>query len=218
MPQVVTHVEQPRQPEARMPELRPAAPVSPTVQRSSLFEDRPAPQVIVNTPRPSYEPQPEAKGEEPPSPEEDIVPTAFETEAPPAPPVAEAPRPEPTITRPGTYRPQPQAQPQSAPTQSARPQPAQPQPAPIPRATEEEGRESFWRGLFPQRQRSEAAFTPIGQIQTPPTSPEVDDGSDRYMPGASRTALNPAVRPDASPSSEAEDDLEIPSFLRRLAN
>ena len=215
MPQVVTHVE--RQPDMRI-EPRPA-PVSPTVQRSSLFEERPAPQVVTPS-RPAtpsyYEPQPEASAEEPPA-EDDIVPTAFEEKPAPAPePVAEAPRPEPTITRPGTYRPQP-------PVQS---QPAQPQAAPAvqPRATEEEGRESFWRGLFPQRQRSEAAFTPIGQtpvghVQQPQAGHEaVDDGSDRYVAGSARTALNPASRPDAAPSSEAEDDLEIPSFLRRLAN
>ena len=190
-------------------------PVSPTVQRSSLFEERPAPVVSV-TSRPAppsyYEPQPEASAEEPPAPEEDIVPTTYEEKAAPAPaPVAEAPRPEPTITRPGAYR--PQVQPQSTPA-----------PAAAPRATEEEGRESFWRGLFPQRQRSEAAFTPIGQtsagqVQSTPASGEtVDDGSDRYVAGSARTALNPASRPDAAPSSEAEDDLEIPSFLRRLAN
>ncbi len=210
MPQVVTQVE-PRQPEARMPEPRyepRPAPVSPTVQRSSLFEERPAPQVIVTPARPatSYEPQPEASAEEPPAPEDDIVPTAFADQAPPAPePVAEPPRPEPTITRPGTYRPQPQVQPQPA-------------AAPAPRATEEEGRESFWRGLFPQRQRSEVAFTPIGQAQAPQAQDPGDDSSDRYVPGAARTALNPASRPEAAPSSEAEDDLEIPSFLRRLAN
>jgi cell division protein FtsZ len=94
-------------------------------------------------------------------------------------------------------------------------QPSQAQP----RATEEEGRESFWRGLFPQRQRSEAAFTPIGSAQPSQASAEpADDGGDRYVPGSARTALNPASRPDAAPSSEAEDDLEIPSFLRRLAN
>ncbi len=215
MPQVVTHVEAPRTPEPR-PEMR--APISPSVPRSSLFEERPAPQVVVNTPR-TYEPQPEAKAEEPPAPEEDIVPTAFEAEVAPAPqpaaeapryeaPRVEAPRPEPTITRPGAYRPQPtQAQPAPAVA-----------PAPQPRATEEEGRESFWRGLFPQRQRSEAAFTPIGTAQTPQAPQDVDDGSDRYVAGTARTALNPSVRPDAAPSSEAEDDLEIPSFLRRLAN
>ena len=214
MPQVVTHVEAPRAPEPRH------APMAPTVPRSSLFEERPAPQVIVNTPRQGYEPQQEAKAEEPPAPEEDIVPTAFETEVAPAPePVVaprvethrvETPRPEPTITRPGAYRPQPtSSQPVTAPA---------PAPAATPRATEEEGRESFWRGLFPQRQRSEAAFTPIGQVQSPQADPQADDGSDRYVAGTARTALNPAVRPDAAPSSEAEDDLEIPSFLRRLAN
>ena len=209
MPQVVTQVE--RQPEPR-PETR-MPPVSPTIQRSSLFEDRPAPQVIVTTPRPSFEPQPEAQADEPPASEDDIVPTAFEEEIAPAPrpsaeaPRVEAPRPEPTITRPGVYRPQPQPQ-----------QPVQPQATPA-RATEEEGRESFWRGLFPQRQRSETAFTPIGQVQSPqPPAPEPDDGGDRYVPGSARTALNPAVRTDAAPSGEAEDDLEIPSFLRRLAN
>ena len=219
MPQVVTHLEAQRAPEPR-PEMR--ASMTPTVPRSSLFEERPAPQVIVNTPRQSYEPQPEAKAEEPPAPEEDIVPTAFETEAAPAQapvvetprgeasrveaPRVETPRPEPTITRPGAYRPQ-----------STQAQPA-PAAAPAPRATEEEGRESFWRGLFPQRQRSEAAFGPIGQSQPPQAPQEADDGSDRYVTGTARTALNPAVRPDSAPSGEAEDDLEIPSFLRRLAN
>ena len=210
MPQVVTQVEvrhpEARMPEARAPEPRPA-PVSPTIQRSSLFEERPAPVVSAAPSRPAtpsyYEPQPEASAEEPPAPEDDIVPTTYEEKAAP---VAEAPRPEPTITRPGTYRPQPQVQPQ-------------PVSAPQPRATEEEGRESFWRGLFPQRQRSEAAFTPIGQVQSPQSPQETgDDGSDRYVAGAARTALNPASRPDAALSSEAEDDLEIPSFLRRLAN
>ncbi len=222
MPQVVTHVE--RQPEFRQPEAPRAAPVSPTVQRSSLFEERPAPQVIVTPSRPAtpsyYEPQPEASAEEPPASEDDIVPTTYEEKAAPE-PVAEAPRPEPTITRPGAYRPQPTVQ----------SPPAQPQstPQPQPRATEEEGRESFWRGLFPQRQRSEAAFTPIGQTSAGPNSathaqaPQAgheiaDDGGDRYVAGSARTALNPASRPDAAPSSDAEDDLEIPSFLRRLAN
>ena len=209
MPQVVTHVE--RQPEVRFAEARPA-PVSPTIQRSSLFEERPAPVVSATSPRPAtpsyYEPQPEASAEEPPAPEDDIVPPTYEEKAPPE-PVAAPPRPEPTITRPGTYRPQPPISSQQA----------QPQSAPAPRATEEEGRESFWRGLFPQRQRSEAAFAPIGQAQTPQAPQEAaDDGSDRYVAGSARTALNPASRPDTAPSSEAEDDLEIPSFLRRLAN
>jgi cell division protein FtsZ len=213
MPQVVTHVEAPRvepRPDVRM------APATPTVQRSSLFEERPAPQIVTPSrpAAPSFEPQPEAQAEDPPAPEEDIVPTAFVEPAPAAPepvveaprieaPRVEAPRPEPTITRPGAYRPQP------------------PQSQPAPRATEEEGRESFWRGLFPQRQRSEAAFTPIGQTpvgQPQPPQGAVDDGGDHYVPGAARTALNPASRPEAAPSSEAEDDLEIPSFLRRLAN
>ncbi|MGZ3298391.1 MAG: hypothetical protein ACXU8O_05215, partial [Asticcacaulis sp.] len=203
MPQVTTHIEP-----------RPAPSITPPRPTSSLFEDRP-PQIV--TPQPQPAPQPpsmyrpvaqEAAPPPEPEPEPYIPSVTVETvaEAPaPEPQVEPAPvqQAQPVITRPGAYRPAPQ-QPQA-------------QPQPQPRATEEEGRESFWRGLFPQRQRSEAAFNPIGSAQTVQPQQDEDEG-DRYTPGSSRTALNSAVKPDQQPAGEAEDDLEIPSFLRRLAN
>jgi cell division protein FtsZ len=76
-------------------------------------------------------------------------------------------------------------------------------------ATEEEGRESFWRGLFPQRQQRDVSGHAEAGFQ---------DDADRYAPAPAKSAAQPASRPVEQPSMEAEDDLEIPSFLRRLAN
>ncbi len=224
MPQVTTHIEprQPqsdsRQPDSRQTERLAAAPTPVTPPRSSLFEERPtAPTVSLQTqpqtvtagpsqstlrpadPIAAAEPahRPHATTVDPVT-EREVVPEAFIEPAPQ--PQAEASRAEATITRPGAYRP-----------------PVQPQGQAIPaRATEEEGRESFWRGLFPQRQRSDAAHMAIGTAQ--PDGQPVEDSDDRYVPGQARTALNPAPRADTQASSDAEDDLEIPSFLRRLAN
>ncbi|HEX7800980.1 MAG TPA: cell division protein FtsZ, partial [Asticcacaulis sp.] len=75
--------------------------------------------------------------------------------------------------------------------------------------------ESFWRGLFPQRQ----AAAPQGSAPAPaPAAEPVRDEADRYVPAPAKGGASPAARTEAQPAMEAEDDLEIPSFLRRLAN
>ena len=183
---------------------RPAAPapVTPTMTapqapaRSSLFEERapvaPAPV--------AEEPRIVSKIVDPMVEDDNFIAPAAATPVPEA-PVA---RPAPTISRPNPY-----ASPMQPPVQRA-PSPSQPA---APRLnTEEEGRESFWRGLFPQRQAS--PMTPIAQAP----EPTVADEPDRYVPAAPKSNLNPQTRAVEQPSMEAEDDLEIPSFLRRLAN
>ena len=171
------------------PVAAPAAPVTPVAPRSSLFEERTI----------SAAPAPAAPVEErvvpkivDPSVEDDnfVMPT-------PAAPVARPAAPQ--ISRPNPY----------AGTAAPRPN----TPAPAPRLnTEEEGRESFWRGLFPQRQSTPVASAPIASSQP------VEDEADRYVAGQSKSNLSPATRAEVQPSMDSEDDLEIPSFLRRLAN
>ncbi len=192
-----------------------AAPVVTPIQpRSSLFEATPASQAAA--------PAPVAPVEEPRIISRIVDPLANEDAAPaaqPAPiaqaPVAQAPapqitRPQPQISRPPVYG-QPQATTPAQPT--AQPQAQRPMAQPPRMSSEEEGRESFWRGLFPQRQRSD--LSPMSPAQ--PEAP-VHDEADRYMPAAAKTAASPAARPVEQPSMDTEDDLEIPSFLRRLAN
>ncbi len=194
-------------PEAPAPvpvaEARPApvaaAPVAPAVTqpaaRSSLFEERPAQPVPAMAPAQLQEPRVVSR----------IVDPMVEDEETPA-PVAAAPAPRPAVA-PQIQRPSPYAH-------TAAPRPSQPAPAPR-LNTEDEGRESFWRGLFPQRQAAPAA-APVAQ------SAPVQDEADRYVPGqaqgAAKSNLNPATRSEVQPSMDTEDDLEIPSFLRRLAN
>ncbi|MDI7775275.1 cell division protein FtsZ [Asticcacaulis sp. EMRT-3] len=110
----------------------------------------------------------------------------------------------PAIQRPASYaNPAPQA-----PVQRPAAQPTR-------LASEEEGRESFWRGLFPQRQSA-----PYAAPQAPAEASGRDgrEEADRYVPAPAKGNLNPAARSEIQPAMEAEDDLEIPSFLRRLAN
>lgn len=195
-------------------EARPA-PITPTyaqtvaaspAPRSSLFEERKA------APEPQPQPQIVTRIVDPLADEDGfLAPLDVATEARAEAPRPEAPRSEvsraetpvsrPVISRPPTYTPVPA------------PRTSQGTPATPRLQTEDEGRESFWRGLFPQRQAA----------GTSPTQPEAaeagaEDGADRYVPAPQKSNLNPASRPVEQPSMEAEDDLEIPSFLRRLAN
>ena len=120
------------------------------------------------------------------------------------PSVEDEPTPAPVAARPAAPAPRP-----------AYGQPMQAAPAPAPLATQEEGRESFWRGLFPQRQ----AAAPQGSAPAPaPAAEPARDEADRYVPAPAKGGASPAARTEAQPAMEAEDDLEIPSFLRRLAN
>jgi cell division protein FtsZ len=193
------------------------APVTPTAPRSSLFEaPQPAPQTVAEAaPAPvAEEPRIIAKIVDPLA-NEDAAPVA---EAPAAPVAAPQPasQPAPTISRPQITRPSYPQAPQPA---AAAPQPQVQRPvAQPPRlSTEEEGRESFWRGLFPQRQRND--FTPVNPAPAPAQSAgQPDDEADRYAPAPARGTAQPASRPVEQPSMDTEDDLEIPSFLRRLAN
>ncbi len=188
------------------------APVAPAAPRSSLFEAAPAQQAAAPQPAPApavEEPQVIRKIVDPMAMED--LPAAATQQAAPA--ITAAPRVEPQISRPTITRPNTYASQAPAP-QAAAPQPRPAAPAPAPRLnTEEEGRESFWRGLFPQRQRND--FSPVGSAQS------VDDEADRYQPAPAKGAAasaSPAAKPVEQPSADAEDDLEIPSFLRRLAN
>ena len=173
----------------------PAAPVTPVAQpvaaRSSLFEERSAPAAAPATP--VSEPRVISR----------IVDPMVEDEEAP---VAAAPAPRPAVA-PQIQRPNPYAH-------TAAPRPSQPAPAPR-LNTEDEGRESFWRGLFPQRQSAPVA-TPVAAPVA--QSAPVQDEADRYVPGQVKSNLNPATRSEVQPSMDTEDDLEIPSFLRRLAN
>ena len=192
------------------------APVTPAAPRSSLFD---APAAAAPAPQPVAETAPAPVAEEPriiakivdPLANEDAAPVA---EAPAAPAVTPAPQPAPTISRPQITRPT-YPQPQAAAPAAPAPQPQVQRPAAQPPrlSTEEEGRESFWRGLFPQRQRND--FTPVNPSQA---SAPTDDEADRYAPAPARGTAQPASRPVEQPSMDTEDDLEIPSFLRRLAN
>ena len=173
-----------------------AAPVTPVAQpgpvsapaRSSLFEERAAPAPAA---APVSEPRVISRI---------VDPMVEDEEMPVAAAPAPAPRPAvaPQIQRPSPY------------AHTAAPRPSQPAPR---LNTEDEGRESFWRGLFPQRQSAPAA-APAAQAAP------VQDEADRYVPGQAqaKSNLNPAARAEIQPSMDTEDDLEIPSFLRRLAN
>jgi cell division protein FtsZ len=188
-----------------------AAPVAPaavsqpvTAARSSLFEERAAPATapVMTQPAQPQEPRVISKIVDPMvEDEETVIPVSVA----PAQYAAPAPRPAaaPQIQRPNPY------------AHTAAPRPSQPAPAPR-MATEDEGRESFWRGLFPQRQSGPVASQPAA-----PAAP-VQDEADRYVPGQAhgqpKSSLNPATRSEVQPSMDTEDDLEIPSFLRRLAN
>ena len=157
--------------------------------RSSLFSEAPAPAPAAPAPAAS-EPRIISR----------IVDPSVEDEPTPAPVQQTAAQPAPSYAsaRPATPAP--------------RPSYSQPAPQPAPMATQEEGRESFWRGLFPQRNAS--APTSAAPV---PAEPARDD-ADRYVPTPAKGNLNPSARTEAQPAMEAEDDLEIPSFLRRLAN
>ena len=183
---------------APRPEI--AAPViAPVPPRSSLFEDRGAAAAPLSTP--AVEPRIVTRAAEPVVDEiADFAEAPVEAAPEPQPKIEAPVRPAPVIARPAPY---------VAPARTA---PAAPK-----LNTEEEGRESFWRGLFPQR-RTEAAPEPQPQVSRHEAPLDVDAGADRYVPGAAKTQAAPAVRTEAQPSMEAEDDLEIPSFLRRLAN
>ncbi|MBP2159423.1 MULTISPECIES: cell division protein FtsZ [Asticcacaulis] len=189
-----------------------AAPSAPAAPRSSLFEAAPAAQASAPQPAPApvvEEPQVIRKIVDPMAMED--LPAAATPQ--PAPAITPAPRVEPQISRPNITR--PNAYGTQAPVQQpAAQQPRPAAPAPAPRLnTEEEGRESFWRGLFPQRQRND--FSPVG------SQASAEDEADRYQPApakSSASSVSPAAKPVEQPSADAEDDLEIPSFLRRLAN
>ncbi len=197
---------------APAPAAAPSTPAAPAAPRSSLFEAAPAAQA------PAPQPAPAPVVEEPQVIRKIVDPMAMEdlpaaATPQPAPAITPAPRVEPQISRPNITR--PNAYGTQAPVQQpAAPQPRPVAPAPTPRlSTEEEGRESFWRGLFPQRQRND--FSPIG------SQASAEDEADRYQPAPAKgtaSSASPAAKPVEQPSADAEDDLEIPSFLRRLAN
>jgi cell division protein FtsZ len=177
-------------PVAQAPASTPAPQPAPVATpRSSLFSEAPA--ATPAAPAPAA-PEPRIISR--------IVDPSVEDEPTPAPAQQAAPQPAPSYA---SARPTPAA---------PRPSYSQPAPQPAPMATQEEGRESFWRGLFPQRHASAPAAAPSA-------APEpVRDEADRYAPAPAKGNLSPAARTEAQPAMEAEDDLEIPSFLRRLAN
>ncbi|MFT3996241.1 MAG: cell division protein FtsZ [Asticcacaulis sp.] len=68
----------------------------------------------------------------------------------------------------------------------------------------------LWRGLFPKRHDA-----PVSQAQPDYRQPSAPSYSAAPQP---QPVQQPAARSEVLPGMEAEDDLEIPSFLRRLAN
>ncbi|BBF80318.1 cell division protein FtsZ [Asticcacaulis excentricus] len=76
----------------------------------------------------------------------------------------------------------------------------------------EDDRGGLWRGLFPKRSDAPVTQTPeYRQPSAPAPSPYATAPAPQAAPQA-------AAKSDVLPGMEAEDDLEIPSFLRRLAN
>jgi cell division protein FtsZ len=99
---------------------------------------------------------------------------------------------------------------------------------------EDENRDSFWRGLFPNRHRTEQRYdaNEFDDARPEPRSPE-PRASEHRAPEARQTIQTGSAQPsqrndyepqrspsrqEVEPAMETEDDLEIPSFLRRLAN
>lgn len=88
-----------------------------------------------------------------------------------------------------------------------------PEPArPAVQSPREEDRGGLWRGLFPKRSDVPVTQTPeYRQPSAPAPSPYATASAPQAAPQT-------AAKSDVLPGMEAEDDLEIPSFLRRLAN
>lgn len=78
----------------------------------------------------------------------------------------------------------------------------------------EDDRGGLWRGLFPKR--SDAPVTQAPEYRQP--SAPAPAPSPYATAPAPQAAPQAAAKSDVLPGMEAEDDLEIPSFLRRLAN
>ncbi|WP_140986580.1 cell division protein FtsZ [Asticcacaulis tiandongensis] len=96
-------------------------------------------------------------------------------------------------------------------TRQPEPRVAQRPAAPV-HQPEEENRGSIWRGLFPNRnarQEPSAGYGQAPQVQAPPQS-------HASQPHSQAAQAQP--QPVQQQAPEAEDDLEIPAFLRRLAN
>ncbi|ESQ75553.1 cell division protein FtsZ [Asticcacaulis sp. AC402] len=198
--------------EARQPAATSSLTSSGAVARSSLFEERHSAKAS-----PATEPVVSRSVDSPV--DEDAFFAHAQSDVKPE-PMIEAPVARPAISRPNPYTNARLETPSAAPAPQVTARPAT-QPAPR-LQTEDEGRESFWRGLFPQR----GAAGPQGGHQGGPqggslaghVEPVEEAAQDRYVPAPQKSNLNPATRPVEQPSMEAEDDLEIPSFLRRLAN
>lgn len=129
----------------------------------------------------------------------------------PEPAAPESVRSEPVITRAPTYT----APTYSVPAQEApKAAPVAPTPTPqAPAAHDEQGREAFWRGLFPPRAR---ATDTVESVDTRAAEAQAAQEQDRYQPAPTRNTGQ--QQSDLQPAMDSEDDLEIPSFLRRLAN
>jgi cell division protein FtsZ len=123
---------------------------------------------------------------------EDDVPVAPEAEAPRAP----------VISRPASYGERVEARP-VAPAPAPAPTYNQPSYAP-----EEEPRNSIW-SVFRTRQRQERPITAPAAQASP---------SSRGYGAPEQRMETPAMPEPAPQAAEVEDDLEIPAFLRRLAN
>jgi len=212
----------------RAPAEAPAAqPAAETVARvpapsSVTFEQRPAPAAPVTPPEPVRAPvqasvpaapvSAPVQAQEPriiakiidPSVEEAGDGYEAPVQAQPAPRVETPQRP---VAGYGTRQPEPRVA----------PRPAAPAPA------EDENRGSIWRGLFPNRNARQEPTAGYGNAygQAPQVQPQSPVQSQSYVQTQSAA---PQVQPQAQSqaqsqaSAEPEDDLEIPAFLRRLAN
>jgi cell division protein FtsZ len=193
-----------RRPAAPQPQPAPVArapePARPAAQQPSYFErpaaPQPAPAPAAYAPQPSYAPQPApAPAMRAPEP----VPVARAPEPPPA--------PEPVVEQADLYAPEPEPAPAPA---------SQPVTKIVdPMVADDEEEPLFTDNSYGDDRRQRGGFLSLfggrPRYDAPPAAPP--SGARGAAPA--RGGAQPAEAPAAEPEGE---DLEIPSFLRRLAN
>lgn len=192
---------QPVQPAAQAPQPAPQPAPAPVVAEAAPQPVAQAPIQPEVRPQPTISaPQPTPVAEEPriiakivdPSVEDDFDIPAMQ----PAPQPAQREIPQRPVAGYGTQR---------------APEPARP----AVQSPREDDRGGLWRGLFPKRNDAPMAQAP--EYRQPEYRQPSAPAQSPYA-AAPQPAPQPATKSDVLPGMEAEDDLEIPSFLRRLAN